>query len=117
MENLESETSYAGTIEANDGNGGMSSSNYTFTTLAAENQDPGSFTVTVNAISENGATLSWSTSEDPDGDNVTYVIRMAGDLIAENISETTYTLDALTASTTYNGRVIAEDGNGGRNGK
>ena len=113
LENLESETSYAGTIEANDGNGGMSSSNYTFTTLAAENQDPGSFTVTVNAISENGATLSWSTSEDPDGDNVTYVIRMAGDLIAENISETTYTLDALTASTTYNGRVIAEDGNGG----
>jgi len=110
---LMAETQYSGTIEASDGNGGMSSTSYSFTTISAENNDPGTFTVTVDNVTESTALLNWTASVDPDGDEVTYVIRLAGNVVAEGVSETSYSLESLTASTTYNGRVIAEDGKGG----
>lgn len=77
------------------------------------NSNPETFTVTNVTIGETSAVVSWSESIDADGDTVTYTVNLDGTEIASGISLLTYTFTELTASTNYNGTIIASDGNGG----
>ncbi|MGB3182970.1 MAG: YHYH protein [Cyclobacteriaceae bacterium] len=77
------------------------------------NSAPGSFTVSVENITSASAALVWTAASDADGNNVTYKVMLAGNAAASGLSATSYTLTGLTAETSYNGKVVAEDGNGG----
>ncbi len=110
---LMASTDYTGNVEVSDGNGGITSASYSFTTLDAENQDPGEFTASVTNISKNSATLTWTEATDSDGDNVTYRIMLAGNEVANELTELTFELTELMADTDYQGRVFASDGEGG----
>ena len=110
---LAAATQYTGTVIASDGNGGTASASFSFTTESAANQNPGSFTVTVGEVTATTAVLTWTAATDPDGDNVTYSVGYNGNEVANGITDLTYTIESLTAETTYNGKVFASDGNGG----
>lgn len=75
-----------------------------------ENQPPGSFTTTVE-ISQNIAELSWTASQDPDGDNITYSILLEDSLVIEQ-TETSLALTDLVFERDYHGKIVADDGNG-----
>jgi len=57
-------------------------------------------------------TLRWSESVDPDGDDVVYIVRFDGDIIAENISETYLQVDNLSYGTEYWWEVNSRDSRG-----
>ena len=114
---LDAGTAYSGSVKANDGNGGESSASFSFTTEGTSggggNQNPGSFTVTVNDQTHNSATLSWTASADPDGDNVTYSVTLDNIEVATAQATTTYDLTDLISGASLSGVVTASDGNGG----
>ncbi|MEM8566383.1 MAG: YHYH protein, partial [Bacteroidota bacterium] len=110
---LDASTMYSGVITASDGNGGESTAPFSFTTSSAMNSAPGSFAVTVSDITTNSADLSWTAAEDPDGDDVTYKIMLAGSEISSGETGLAFSFTGLDPSSDYEGRVIAEDGNGG----
>lgn len=60
------------------------------------------------------ATLTWTESVDPDGDEVTYTVRLSGDMVDSGLDQLTLNLTGLSPDTEYNGKVIAEDGRGGK---
>ncbi len=106
-------TEYMGKVTADDGNEGSSSANFVFSTSSEGNSNPGSFEVEVSEITESGAILSWTAPSDPDGDNLTYSVSLAGEVIEANLTNTSYSFTELNAATTYEGFVSASDGNGG----
>lgn len=110
--NLTENTSYECEIVAKDGKGGESTAMTTFTTSVG-NQSPGSFTITISGQTHNAASLSWSASVDPDGDNVTYSIEIDGSELASGVTTTSYDLTDLTSGKSITGIVKATDGNGG----
>ncbi|MEP1033009.1 YHYH protein [Ekhidna sp.] len=111
---LDSSTDYSGSVVAKDGNGGTATANFSFTTTTVgENQNPESFTVTVETISHNAANISWTASVDADGDDVTYTIELNSEEISTGETGTTYSLTSLASGVSFGGKVIADDGNGG----
>ncbi len=66
------------------------------------NNSPSSFTIQVTDIENNEATLSWTTSTDPDGDIVTYTIQQ-GTTKYENLTQTSKTIENLKRNTLYKG--------------
>ncbi len=82
-------------------------------TPVQENRNPGTFSISTSSITENSAVLDWTISTDPDGDTVTYEVKVDGNTVSNNLSQTTFTLTNLNSDTQYNGTVIAKDGNGG----
>ncbi|MEM9390685.1 MAG: fibronectin type III domain-containing protein, partial [Bacteroidota bacterium] len=110
---LEEGITYNGVVTASDGNNGEATASFSFTTTESVNQNPGSFTVAVSNITATGAELTWDAAVDPDGDDVTYKVMLAGSEITSGETGLTFNLTSLTADTEYQGRVIAEDGNGG----
>ncbi|WP_421806415.1 fibronectin type III domain-containing protein [Flagellimonas sp.] len=79
------------------------------------NSPPKDFSITISSISSSKASLSWTKSEDPDGDQVTYAIELDGTKIAQNLTNLTYELEGLDDATTYEVKVIAKDSKGGEN--
>ena len=79
-----------------------------------ENKNPGNFIVSVNNITIDQATVTWTNAIDPDGDNVTYKVTQ-GAVTSTSLNGNTYTFAGLTDNTTYDGSVVATDGNGGTN--
>ncbi|MEM9679666.1 MAG: YHYH protein [Bacteroidota bacterium] len=77
------------------------------------NADPGSFSVTVSDITTNSARLSWTSSVDPDGDDVTYSVTLNGQELGTGLTLENINITGLDAGSLYNGVVLAEDGNGG----
>ncbi|MGI9543533.1 MAG: fibronectin type III domain-containing protein [Cyclobacteriaceae bacterium] len=77
---------------------------------APENQPPGGFTAAVE-INQNTAELSWTASADPDGDNITYSVLLEDSLVSEQ-TETSLALTDLVFERDYQGKIIADDGNG-----
>ena len=75
-----------------------------------ENQPPGSFTAAVE-INKNTADLSWTASSDPDGDDITYSVFLEDSLVIEQ-TETSLALTDLVFERDYQGKIIADDGNG-----
>ncbi len=78
-----------------------------------ENQSPGTFTVTVSNITSESAVLDWTAPTDPDGDDISYDVILGSTIIVENRTARTTFLDNLSAETSYEGTVIARDGNEG----
>lgn len=77
------------------------------------NQAPSVFTASVSLITETTATLNWTAATDPDGDTVTYTVTLQGSQVETGLTGLTLGLTSLTQSTSYNGTVVANDGNGG----
>ncbi len=77
------------------------------------NSNPGSFSVTVNTTGSSTASISWTASEDPDGDVVTYDVQLASNTVSEGQSTRVYDFMGLDENTSYTGSVVASDGNGG----
>ncbi|MEP5614087.1 MAG: YHYH protein [Cyclobacteriaceae bacterium] len=78
-----------------------------------DNSAPGSFTVTVGAITQSTASISWNAPADADGDALTYDVLLGSTAISSGQSEVTFDLTELDAGTAYTGTVKANDGNGG----
>lgn len=108
---LEEDTPYSGSVTASDGNGGTTSATFSFITNG--NQNPETFAVTVSNITITTADLNWSAASDPDGDAVTYSVKIGNTIEASNLSTTSYSISGLTEGTSYTGTVEASDGNGG----
>lgn len=63
----------------------------------------------------NDLVLSWK-CEDPDGDSLSYSLYFGAErleVLAEEITETTYSLSSLEPGTEYSWQVLADDGKGG----
>ncbi|GEM_PF-2418432 len=118
LSELTPETEYEGIVTASDGNGGESMANFSFTTLAEMtppmNQDPEDFMVMVTDIAQTTTTLDWDAAVDPDGDDITYDVLLAGSPVATDLAETIYELTGLDPDAVYEGVIVAKDGNGGQ---
>lgn len=77
------------------------------------NADPGIFSSNTIDTRFDGATIEWTESLDPDGDDVTYAIILDGQEIASGGTTLTYSFSGLEPETSYEGYVEARDGNGG----
>lgn len=78
-----------------------------------QNQNPGEFTITVKDITRSEAKINWTASTDPDGDTISYDIRMDEETVIEGLSDSKYTLQDLASGTEHTVAVTANDGNGG----
>ena len=83
------------------------------TPIGQENKNPGAFTINTSDITETETTLNWSAAVDPDGDNVKYSVLNGNTTVASDLEVLTFKLENLTENTQYQGKVIANDGNGG----
>lgn len=111
---LDAGTDYSGSVIASDGNGGTTTSNFSFTTTAtASNQNPGVFSVTIGDLTHNTADISWTAAVDTDGDNITYSIELDSEEITTGEAGTSFSFSNLASGVTFSGKVIASDGNGG----
>lgn len=79
-----------------------------------ENANPGAFQAKVSGITDVSAHLSWTAAKDPDGDEVTYSVRINDKDVSKTISDTEFSLNHLTYSTLYFVEIIANDGKGGK---
>ncbi len=77
------------------------------------NTAPGIFSANTVEIRFDGATIEWTESNDPDGDEVTYAIILDGQEIASGGTSLSYSFSGLEPETLYEGYVEARDGNGG----
>jgi hypothetical protein len=77
------------------------------------NTAPGNFAANTTETRFNGATIEWTESNDPDGDEVTYAIILDGQEITSGGTTLTYSFSGLEPDTSYEGYVEARDGNGG----
>lgn len=116
--NLTAATEYSGSVIAMDGNGGESTSNFSFTTddedgTPNENQNPSSFTVTISSLTNNSAALGWTAATDADGDAITYAISLDSEELETSQTGTTFNLTSLASGIEFSGKVTASDGKGG----
>ncbi len=72
------------------------------------NRAPGEFTVTT-APDLNSVLISWTTSSDPDGDAVTYMVILEDDTLVQSSTDTFYEAMDLEYETDYTGIVNASD--------
>ncbi|WP_138433191.1 fibronectin type III domain-containing protein [Winogradskyella algicola] len=77
------------------------------------NTAPGIFSANTIETRFDGATIEWTESLDPDGDDVTYAIILEGQEIASGGTTLSYSFSGLEPETLYEGYVEARDGNGG----
>ncbi len=112
INSLEAGTNYTGKIVAADGKGGFSEAKFSFETANEPNSVPEDFTVstTVNA---NESNISWTKSNDSDGDVVKYDLELEGAIIKTDLTNLSHKLTDLKYNTSYTGKVIAKDGKGG----
>ncbi len=101
-------TDYVLIIAATDGNNNTTSE-ITFSTL--DNLGPQNFDVTVSEITTTSAVLNWEEAVDPEGDIINYAIQLNNDVVIENLTETTYSLEGLDDNTEYSIAIIASDQN------
>jgi hypothetical protein len=77
------------------------------------NTPPGIFSANTIETRFDGATIEWTSANDPDGDDVTYAIILEDELIAIGGTTQTFTFTGLEPETSYTGYVEASDGRGG----
>ncbi len=78
-----------------------------------ENNDPGTFAVTVGDITHNSASISWTDVTDADGDNITYSVELSSQELGTGLTVTSVNITDLASGIEFSGKVIASDGNGG----
>lgn len=110
FENLESNEMYTGQVIAIDPNGNQREVNFSFTMLS--NQAPDEFQLISMSSTNVSISLSWEEAPDPDGDPVTYQIKLNNTVVAENISTFFYIIEGLEAAQTYNISIDAIDSEG-----
>ncbi|KPM32787.1 Kelch repeats protein [Croceitalea dokdonensis DOKDO 023] len=76
-----------------------------------KNEAPEAFTVSTT-ITDNTATITWTSANDPEGGKVSYSVLMEGQTVASNIEATTYTFTDLAYSTSFTGKIVAYDEEG-----
>lgn len=110
---LTAATTYSFTVTAVDTNGNESaqSTPISVTTGAAGPLPTVPQNLTASAISESGATLSWSASTETGGQIASYNVYQNGTKVGSSTT-TTYTATGLAAGTTYSFTVTAVDANG-----
>lgn len=73
------------------------------------NQAPASFEVSLDDVSHDSASLSWSQANDPEDDSVTYSIYLNESLIVEKVEELRYQFVDLEELSNYQGKIVAKD--------
>lgn len=73
------------------------------------NLPPSSFEVLISQITDVSAELTWGVSEDPEGRTVVYSVTLNGEIVAENLNETSLSLTELVGNTEYKVVVVATD--------
>jgi hypothetical protein len=77
------------------------------------NREPGPFSVTILETRMDGANIEWTESIDIDDDAITYSIYLEDQLISTGGTTLAYNFTGLDPETSYDGFIIAGDGNGG----
>ncbi|MGC9384976.1 MAG: InlB B-repeat-containing protein, partial [Kosmotogaceae bacterium] len=105
-------------IKVEDGRGGVTSDSFTVTITEANNPPVVPSSPTPNDESTNqetSLTLSWQCS-DPDNDSLAYDLYFGTnkdpELLEDNLTEKSFTVNSLNESTTYYWKIVAEDSNG-----
>jgi len=78
------------------------------------NNNPSDFVLTEGTATNIGIPFNWTTSIDPDNDDVVYAVYLNGDVLIEDLNALTYVIEYnlfLSGGNTI--LVIASDGNGG----
>ncbi len=75
------------------------------------NEAPNAFEVTT-IVSFNSATINWTRSTDPDGDEISYSVLLGQQTLLPSSPDTEYELTGLDYETSYSGKVIASDPEG-----
>ncbi len=69
--------------------------------------------VEVSDITDNGATLSWTTPSNlQSGTSVVYKVVLSGEVVAENLTVRTFTFEGLSDNVNYTGSIFALDSSG-----
>ncbi|MGG8495835.1 fibronectin type III domain-containing protein [Tenacibaculum sp. TC6] len=76
-----------------------------------ENKNPEPFEVKVVTITAQSASIQWNKAVTTD--KISYTIYLNETSVVANLSETTYNITNLQPETTYNGKVVATNQNGG----
>ncbi len=74
------------------------------------NLAPTNFEITIGQISDRSATITWTSSSDPENSNISYQIFLNNELIENNISQLIYTFNKLSYETNHTGKIVATDG-------
>lgn len=110
--NLEESTFYSGKLIAKDlENKEIYTASFSFTTL--KNKAPeGEFIVNISRVTGNSIDLSWSQLYDPDGDSLKIDLILNQLLVAENLTESNYTVNGLNPLTNHYLDVVLKDNHG-----
>lgn len=73
------------------------------------NKPPGQFSITLDHVSWNSASITWTQSVDPDLGAVSYRVFLNDSLIISDLQQRTFTFNDLHQTTTYVVKVIAYD--------
>lgn len=111
LHDLDENTSYSGSIEViNLANSDSHSLLFSFTTL--KNSPPEPFHASIGLINGESITLSWTKPFDPDGDIIEYDLILNDSIIANNLTETSYSIHGLDPLKKYSLSIIAMDNYG-----
>ncbi len=77
------------------------------------NLNPGPFSVTILETRMDGANIEWTDAIDIDDDPVTYSIYLEDELISIGGTALSYNFTGLEPEISYDGYILADDGNGG----
>jgi hypothetical protein len=105
--NLNSDTEYMAEVIAVDAKGSESLASTTFRTPG--NLPPSDFVVSAQLVTKNSARINWTQATDPDGDSISYEVRLQGITIASRIPNITYKFLNLNPGGEYTAEVIAID--------
>lgn len=108
---LKEETDYSGSVVYKNINSGESNTAY-FSFKTKENSSPGEFILSVSSITGNSISLSWSKPHEPDGDELSYALKLGDEIVVENLTDPVYTLQGLEPVSSYFLTVTAKDDHG-----
>ncbi|SHG30430.1 fibronectin type III domain-containing protein [Flagellimonas flava] len=108
--NLEPSTTYAGSVDAKDTDGNITTAQFSFSSTA--NEAPLAFeleSVTADNIS---AILRWTEAVDPEEEEVTYEVSVDGEIMERGLTREIFQVRDLKAATEYAVQIVALDTTG-----
>ena len=110
FENLNELTNYSATVKAISNAGKTAEKTLDFTTI--EHDIPSAVEVFVSEITTTTSVITWTKSSVDDGSEIVYDVYLNEELIQENLSSLTLTLEDLTAFKDYTVRIVAKSTRG-----